>query len=52
MKKIVLVEKEEILTNDSFVAKVLNNFFYNTVKTLGISDYMHTDWQKKVMILP
>ena len=41
-EKIILVEKEEILTNDSSVAKVLNNFFSNIVKTLGISDYMHS----------
>ena len=41
-EKYILVEKEEILTNDSSVAKVLNNFFSNIVKTLGISDYMHS----------
>ena len=40
-EKIILVEKEEILTNDSSVATVLNNFFSNIVKTSGISDYMH-----------
>ena len=37
-----MVEKEEILTKDNSVAKVLNNFFSNIVKTLGISDYMHS----------
>ena len=42
IKKIILVEKEEILTKDYFVIKVLNNFFSNIVKTLGISDYMHS----------
>ena len=42
MKKITLVEKDEILTNDSSAAKVLNNSFSNIVKTLGISDYMHS----------
>ena len=35
-------EKVEILTNYGSVAKVLNNFFSNIVKTLGISDYMHS----------
>ena len=28
-EKLILVEKEEIVTNDSSVAKVLNNFFSN-----------------------
>ena len=37
-----MIEKEEILTKDNSVAKVLNNFFSNIVKTLGISDYMHS----------
>ena len=41
-EKIILVEKEEILTKDDSVAKVLNNFFSNIVKTLGIWDYMHS----------
>ena len=41
-EKIILAEKEEILTKDNSVAKVLNNFFSNIVKTLGISDYMHS----------
>ena len=41
-EKIISVEKEEILTNNSSVAKVLNNFFSNIVKTLRISDYMHS----------
>ena len=41
-QKIILVEKEEILIKDNSVAKVLNNFFSNIVKTLGISDYMHS----------
>ena len=40
-KKIILVEKEEILTDDSSVPKVLN-FFSNIAKTLGISDYIHS----------
>ena len=40
--KIILVEKEEILTKDNSVAKVLNNFFSNIVKTLEISDDMHS----------
>ena len=48
-EKIILVEKEEILTKDNSVAKVLNNFFPNIVKTLGISDYMHSHpWAKEV----
>ena len=41
-EKNILDEKEEILTNYGSVAKVLNNFFSNIVKTLGISDYMHS----------
>ena len=41
-EKIILVEKKEILTKDNSVAKVQNNFFSNTVKTLGISHYMHS----------
>ena len=41
-QKIILVEKEEILIKDNSVAKVLNNFFSNIVKTLGILDYMHS----------
>ena len=52
-EKIILVEKEEILTNDSAVSEVLNNFFSNIVKTQGISDYMHSHpLVKEVMILP
>ena len=39
-EKIILVEKEEILTKDNSVAKVLNKLFSNIVKALGISDYM------------
>ena len=35
-------EKEEILTKDNSVTKILNNFFSNNVKTLGISDSMHS----------
>ena len=42
MKKIIFVEKEEVLTNDNSVAKVLNNFFSSIVKKLGISDCMHS----------
>ena len=30
------------ITKDNSVAKVLNNFFSNIFKTLGISDYMHS----------
>ena len=41
-EKIILVEKEEILAKDNSVAKVLNNFFSNIVKALGISDNMHS----------
>ena len=36
------MENEEILTKDNSVSKVLNNFS-NIVKTLGISDYMHSN---------
>ena len=41
-EKIISVEKQDILTNDSSVSKVLNNFFSNIVKKLGVSDYMHS----------
>ena len=41
-EKIILVEKEETLTKDNSVAKVLNNLFSNIVKALGILDYMHS----------
>ena len=41
-EKIILVEKEEILTKDESVPKVLNTFFFNNVKTIGISDYIHS----------
>ena len=37
-----MVEKEEVLTKDNSVAKVLNNLSSNIVKTLGILDYMHS----------
>ena len=37
-ENIILVEKEEMFTKDSSAAKVLNHFFSNIVKTLGISD--------------
>ena len=40
-EKIILVEKEEVLRKDNSVTKVLNNFFSNIVRTLGISDYVH-----------
>ena len=40
--KIILVEKEEILTKDNSFAKALNNFFSNIVKILEISDDMHS----------
>ena len=42
IEKIILVEQEEILTNDCSVANNLNNFLSNIVTTLGISDYMHS----------
>ena len=41
-EKIILVEKEEILTKYNSVAKVLNNLFSINAKKLGISDYMHS----------
>ena len=41
-EKIILAEKEEVLANGSSVAKVLNNFFSNIVRALGISDYTHS----------
>ena len=46
-KEEILVEKEEILTNDNYVAKVMNHFFYNTVKTLGISEKTITVFTRK-----
>ena len=45
----MLVEKEEILTNDSSVAKTLNNFYSSIVETFGISDYMLRDSLAKVV---
>ena len=41
-EKIILVEKDEILTKGNSLAKFQHNFFSNIVKTLGISDYMHS----------
>ena len=40
-EKIILVEKEKILTKDKFCYKS-SNFFSSTVKTLAILDYMHS----------
>ena len=44
-----MIDKEEIIIKDSSVAKVLNNFFSDIVKALGISDYIHSQsFVKKV----
>ena len=44
-----MIEKEEILINDSSVAKVLNSFLSDIVKTVGILDYIHShSFAKKV----
>ena len=42
IEKIILVEKEDVLTNDCSVPNNLNNFFSNIVTTLGILHYMHS----------
>ena len=36
----VLVENEDVLTNDQEVAETLNNFFSNAVRILGLQDNM------------
>ena len=43
LKKKVLVENEDILTNDHEVAETLNTFFNNAVRVLEIQDNMMID---------
>ena len=40
---ITLVDNKEIITNDKEIAKVLNDFFSNIIKTLNIPKKDHTD---------
>ena len=42
-EKITLVDNEKIITNDKEIAKVLNDFFSNIIKTLNITKKDHTD---------
>ena len=42
-KKITLANNEKIITNDKEIAKVLNDFFSNIIKTLNIPKKDHTD---------
>ena len=42
-EKITLVDNEKIITNDKEIAKVLNDFFSNIIKTLNIPKKDHTD---------
>ena len=41
MKNIKLIEKEEILKDDTKIAKELNLFFSNAVKSLNIAENTH-----------
>ena len=42
-EKITLVDNDKIITNDKEIAKVLNDFFSNIIKTLNIPQKNHTD---------
>ena len=42
-EKITLIENDEIVRNDKETAKVLNNFFSNIIKNLGIQQYNMND---------
>ena len=42
-EKITLVDNEKIITNGKDIAKVLNDFFSNIIKTLNIPKKDHTD---------
>ena len=42
-EKITLVDNEIIIINDKEMAKVLNDFFSNIMKTLNIPQKNHTD---------
>ena len=42
-EKITLVDNEKIITNDKEIAKVLNEFFSNIIKTLNIPKKDHID---------
>ena len=42
-EKITLVDNEKIIANDKEIAKVLNDFFSNIIKTLNIPKKDHTD---------
>ena len=38
-KKIILVENQKILITENEIAKTLNDFFSNTIKTSGIPKF-------------
>ena len=42
-ENITLVDNKKIITNDKEIAKVLNDFFSNIIKTLNIPKNDHTD---------
>ena len=42
-EKIALVDNDKIITNDKKIAKVLNDFLSNIIKTLNIPKKNHTD---------
>ena len=42
-EKITLVDNEKIIANGKEIAKVLNDFFSNIIKTLNILQKSHTD---------
>ena len=42
-EQITLVDNEKVITNDKEIAKVLNDFFSNIIKTLNITKKDHTD---------
>lgn len=41
--KIVLIENKKILMTDIKITKMLNDFFSNTIKTVGIPKFNHID---------
>ena len=42
-EKTTLVDNEKIITNDKEIAKILNDFLSNIIKTLSIPKKDHTD---------
>ena len=41
--KTILVENERVLYNDNEIAEILNNFFSNFTKALGIPQNVYSD---------